>query len=155
MPPDAPASRLPPPLIALAGWIVPGAGYFLIGERRRAVVVAVTIVLLFLGGLLIGGIRVIDVPGFDDTGLARMRDDRWTLTTAPVAEIANKPWYVPQIFAGPLTLGASRVSLSAARRGVDPSHARLRDIGTLYTAVAGMLNLMVLIDAAHRAAREN
>ncbi|MND00706.1 hypothetical protein D3C83_194180 [compost metagenome] len=30
-------------------------------------------------------------------------------------------------------------------------HARLAEIGTLYTAIAGMLNLLVIIDAAGRA----
>jgi hypothetical protein len=31
------------------------------------------------------------------------------------------------------------------------SHARVSDIGTLYTAVAGMLNLMAIIDSSYRA----
>jgi len=31
------------------------------------------------------------------------------------------------------------------------SHARVSDIGILYTAVAGMLNLMAIIDASYRA----
>src|SRR4051812_19514560 len=30
---------LPPPIIALAGWLVPGAGYFLLGERKRGITV--------------------------------------------------------------------------------------------------------------------
>ena len=28
----------PPPLVALAGWFVPGAGYVMIGQRARGVV---------------------------------------------------------------------------------------------------------------------
>jgi len=34
---------------------------------------------------------------------------------------------------------------------VPQSHSRSWEIGTLYTAVAGMLNLLVIIDSAHRA----
>jgi len=145
---------LPPPLIALVGWLVPGAGYLLIRQRARGLTVGITILILFVLGLLIGGIRVIDVPGYDDSGARRTVAGRWLLTAAPVAEIANKPWYVPQILTGPVTLLAGQFSLNAARNRIDPSHARIRDIGTLYTAVAGMLNLMALIDAAHRAGKE-
>jgi len=34
------------------------------------------------------------------------------------------------------------------------SHARVYEIGVLYTAVAGMLNLMAIIDSAYRASNE-
>ena len=33
------------------------------------------------------------------------------------------------------------------------SHALSNEVGTLYTAVAGMLNLLTIIDAAYRAGR--
>lgn len=151
---DRRRSVLPSPLVALIGWLVPGAGYLLLRQYARGLTIGVTILLVFVLGLLIGGVRVIDVPGFDDAGARREQNGQWRLTVAPVAEIANKPWYVPQILAGPVTLLAGQVSLHAARSRIDPSHARIRDIGTLYTAVAGMLNLMALIDAAHRAGKE-
>ncbi|HMO25060.1 MAG TPA: hypothetical protein PKB10_02215 [Tepidisphaeraceae bacterium] len=144
----------PVPLVALAGWLVPGAGYVLIGQMARGVTTGVTILALFVLGLLIGGMRVIDVPGYDDAGQQRVRGGRWALVASPVGELAHKPWYVPQILAGPITLVSGAGSLSLARQGIDPSQARIRDIGTLYTAVAGMLNLMTLLDAAHRAARK-
>jgi hypothetical protein len=163
-----------PALVALAGWILPGAGYvFLGGENRaRGFVVGATILSLFLLGILLGGIRVIDVPGYDRLGgEVRLDPAGRRIDTTPAArsphyntspwalgsrgffgEIANKPWYVGQILAGPICLVASAASLSAARHGVPMAHARLNEIGTLYTAVAGMLNLLVIIDAAHRAA---
>ena len=56
--------------------------------------------------------------------------------------------------------GAEAVNKTFAERfaGGPPvgakSHARVNEIGVLYTAVAGMLNLLAMIDAAHRAARE-
>ena len=34
------------------------------------------------------------------------------------------------------------------------SHARVNEIAVLYTAVAGMLNLLVIIDSAARASRD-
>jgi hypothetical protein len=160
-------SNLPPPVVALAGWLVPGAGYWMIGQPARAITVGATIVGLFVLGIFLAGIRVIEVPGFDEAGLrinvdhVGRRFDRldpgyaqgsWVLTSGGiVAEIANKPWYIPQIVAGPITLAASALSVKAAQAGVSRVHARLMDIGVLYTAIAGMLNLLAIIDSANRA----
>src|SRR5688572_33454564 len=69
-----PRKKISPPLVALAGWLVPGAGYWLIGERGRAVVVGVTIVALFVLGIFFAGIRVVEVPGYDESG-ARVHVD--------------------------------------------------------------------------------
>ena len=161
-------ARVSPPLVALAGWLVPGAGYWLIGQRARAVIVGVTIVTLFVLGVLFAGIRVIEVPGWDDAGMLvrvdhlgrrfRRTDSgyshgRWVLTGGGlIGEIANKPWYIPQIVAGPITIVTSALSVKAAQAGVARVHARLMDIGVLYTAIAGMLNLLVIIDSSYRAA---
>ena len=148
----------PPPVVALAGWLVPGLGYLLIGQRARGLTVGLTIGLLFVGGLLIGGVRVLDVPGFDETGRAvpdRAHPGAWQLTTSPVRELRDKPWSVLQVLNGPLFVVAGGVSVWAAKAGVGaPPHARVDEIGTLYTAVAGMLNLLALIDASYRAGRE-
>ena len=78
--------------------------------------------------------------------------------------MSDKPWFVGQILCGPIALAASAVSIHAARptaaavaasdspvQTVAISHARSWEIGTLYTAVAGMLNLLAMIDSAFRA----
>jgi len=126
---------------------VPGAGYWFIGQRLRGLIVGVTILLLFAAGLLIGGMHVIDAP----TGL-----------TMPL--ILQKPWYIGQVMTGPITFYASYlanhwgtyIDPGTLRRmnGVAFSHARVNEIGVLYTAVAGMLNLMAIIDSAYRASNE-
>jgi hypothetical protein len=183
-------SSAPAPLIALAGWLVPGSGYFLVGQKLRGTVIGVTIITLFLSGVLLGGVRVVDVPGYDDLGRAEyvrfeqdsvgharelktarpaeqpnngewrpVSDWRWILRAHPFPEIANKPWFVGQILSGPICLAAARVSLEvshpptpgAIASATPRSHARISEIGTLYTAVAGMLNLLAIIDAAYRA----
>jgi hypothetical protein len=135
----------PPPLVALAGWLVPGAGYWLIGQRARGLTVGLTILALFAGGLLIGNLRVIDAP-----------------TKLTGSEVLQKPWFIGQALAGPVTLVASYVANhwtmtyadGTSVTGVPFSHARVYEIGVLYTAVAGMLNLMAIIDAAYRASNE-
>ena len=137
--PDLP----PPPLVAIAGWLIPGAGYFLIGQRARGVTVCVSIVCVFVLGLLIGGIRVVEAP-----------------KGRGMQEILQKPWFIPQILAGPITVAAdytarnwgSHIDTSGmTRTGAPTSTARVNEIGTLYTAVAGLLNLMAVIDSAFRA----
>jgi hypothetical protein len=127
---------VPPPIVALASWVIPGAGYWLIGQRARALTVGVTIVALFFLGLLIGGVRVVDPPD--------------SYLSSPLNTLVQKPWFIGQILAGPITIIAASVGKSA---GFFASHARVNEIGTLYTAVAGMLNLLAIIDASYRAAR--
>src|SRR3954464_7073400 len=128
------SSSVPVPIVALATWVVPGSGYWLIGQRSRALTVGITIVMLFIFGLLIGGMKVVEAPP--------------GVFTNPSNAIAQKPWFVGQILAGPITLIASSIGQNA---GYFASHSRVNEIGTLYTAVAGMLNLLAIIDAAYRA----
>jgi hypothetical protein len=145
----------PAALIALAGWAVPGLGYVLIGQRARGLVVGVTIILTFIYGVLIGGIRVVDVPGYRPPNAIEGREatGSWQFTDNPSAEIINKPWYIAQVLAGPLNIVASVASVASAERGVHASTARTFDIGTLYTAVAGMLNLLVIMDSVYLSTR--
>lgn len=155
--PDAdpqPARAAPVPLVVLCGWALPGAGYWLAGERWRACVVGPTVLALFALGLLIGGVRVVDVPGYDLGGRkALLGNDKWELTAQPVPTVMGKPWFVAQALAGPAAFGAGRWSIHVARGGWDKSHAKIYDVGTIYTAVAGLLNLYATLDAAGRANR--
>jgi hypothetical protein len=173
-------SIAPAPIVALFGWILPGGGYFLIGEPARGIVICVTILALFFAGLLIAGVRVIDVPGYDDAGrkvfvylrrpwpnrpdVIEVRnttgEGRWILRVHPVSEIGNKVWNVPQALAGPVYFVSAYFSIRVAQPdantspptpGVPRTHGRLAEIGTLYLAVAGVLNLLAIIDASHRA----
>jgi hypothetical protein len=193
------SSSVSPVLVGVCAWLVPGGGYFLIGQRTRAATVFVAIVALFLLGIVIGGIRVMDPPGWGQYGYMdqlvqpyiksqgelssdytrvepssadQANDPRMlmddhdlpagpALLRQPISELGDKPWYVGQILCGPLTLAASAVSVNAAhptanapmQEGWPASHSRSWEIGALYTAVAGMLNLLVIIDSANRAAQ--
>lgn len=124
-----------PPLVALAGWMLPGAGYWLVGQRARALTVGITILALFFLGVLIAGVRVVEAP-------------------PAVGLVMARPWFIGQALAGPISLICAWISseLSTGRYALVVAHARVAEIGTLYTAVAGMLNLMAIIDAACRAA---
>ncbi len=139
------AKKLPPPVpvVALAGWILPGSGYWLLGEKRRALTVGITILLLFALGCLIGGVRVVEAP----MGAGTL-----------IANVSSKPWFVGQVLAGPVSLIAAYESSRLANDPITKDivgHARIAEIPTLYTAVAGMLNLLAIIDASAKAAGES
>ncbi len=106
------------------GWLIPGAGHWLIGQRGRAVVFALAIHLLFFGGVLLGGVRVLNRP------------------RQPV-------WDYSQFMAGwPMLVG------NAVKNNTFPPHAKhpvgfaplIQDVATAYCGLAGMLNLLVLVD---------
>lgn len=186
--PNEPSKTVWTPAVAIAAWLLPGAGYWLLGQRVRAIVVGVTIIVLFTTGLLIGGVRVVEVPGYGDHGQRLIVSEEarevnnqrvmveqvtepnaavpsdaqpvgWVMHVHPLSEIRNKPWSIAQILAGPLDIIASWGSVRASLPGPDGlavgarSHARTNELGLLYTAVAGMLNLLAIIDSSYRAAR--
>jgi len=109
-------------IVGLAGWIVPGGGHFLIHQPKRGMVIFVTITLTFCLGLYIGSIGVIDSVG------------GWA-------------WYLAQMIATP----AVRILDGMTRSGAYVSRGRPCDLGQIYTAVAGLLNLLSIISAMYMA----
>ena len=133
---------VPAPLVGIAGWFVPGAVYCLIGQKVRAVTVGVTILVVFTLGILISGIRVVQAPEMSGPGTVFQR-------------VLSRPWFIGQVLIGPVGIGSAYISdqlAGSATYGKIEAKARLAEIGTLYTAVAGMLNLLTIIDASHRSA---
>jgi hypothetical protein len=124
---------VPSALVALAAWVCPGAGYWLLGQRGRGATVGIAIALIFAMGLLVGGINVVQAPN----GLN-------------LSDILQKPWFIGQALAGPMALVIAWIT-AHAQPPLPTSLARSWEIGTLYTAVAGMLNLMAVIDSSYRA----
>lgn len=152
-----------PFFVLLAAWILPGAGYWLIGQRARGTIAGLTILLTFLAGIFIGGIRVIDVPGYREGGQRVLvspprqanqtqAEVRWALVARPMQTLLEKPWYLAQILAGPVTLAASYFSVEASAQQIPKGTAHVAEFGTLYCAIAGMLNLLLILDSTARAA---
>lgn len=84
--PTGPAKDHPPfqPLAAVAAWVVPGAGHFLLGHTRRAILICVGVLSLFASGLFIGGIACVDRK-------------------------ENFFWFLGQSLTGPIALGVDYV----------------------------------------------
>lgn len=109
-------------MIILAGWLVPGGGYWLLGEYKRAVIVFVTIVLTFCAGLYVGSIGVID-------------------------PVQAKAWFAAQMLNSPAVALIGNVTAS----GGYPSYGRPNEIGQLYTSISGLLNLLCVINCVYLA----
>jgi len=117
---DGTASHRSPVAALVFGWIFPGAGHAYAGQRGKAVLFGVLITGLLVAGFAMG----------QGTNL-----------------LPNEWWYAPQLGAGgPAALLTPLSQYLAIRRPVDWA-SPVREIGTLYTAVAGLLNLLVMMDA--------
>ena len=172
---DRPRERLD--LVAgLVAAAIPGAGHIYLGEVRRGVLAAVGVLGLFFGGMLLGGIDVID-----------RREDRWWFfgqaLVGPLAfgvdwyhqnHLKAYPWEPggavhPRVFLetrptslnpgehreiGQITVDGRQLTLPLRREakpGEGPpsskSIGRMNELGTLFATIAGMLNLIVFLDA--------
>ena len=63
--------------VGLFSWLIPGGGYFLLKEKKRAIIIFLTISLTFCTGLYLGSIGVVD-------------------------PIASWPWYIGQVMNSPM-----------------------------------------------------
>ncbi len=108
-------------LAGTAAWAVPGAGYLVLGDKRRAAVVGITILLTFCLGLYVGSIGVID-------------------------SVHAKPWYVAQLMNSPVVMLIARY---VAQTNSYPVFGRPAEIGQIYTSIAGLLNLLCIVNCVY------
>ena len=106
--------------VGLVGWLVPGGGYFLLKENIHGLIIFVTIFLTFLIGIYIGSIGVVD-------------------------PVDSKPWYIAQIMNSPFVIMLGQITA----KGDFPVYGRAREIGQIYTSIAGLLNLLCIINAVY------
>ena len=108
--------------VGLLAWLIPGAGHFLLKEKKRAIIISATIVLTFCAGLYVGSIGVINPVG-------------------------AKSWYVAQIINSPIVAVLGYL----ATTGDYPVFGRPNEIGQIYTTIAGLLNLLCIVNAVYLA----
>jgi hypothetical protein len=106
--------------VALLSWLLPGAGYFVLGEKKRAIIIFATITITFCAGLYVGSIGVIDFAG-------------------------QAPPYVKaaQIMNPPIVLILSHYTAG----GGYPVYGWPCEIGQIYTMVSGLLNLLCIVNS--------
>jgi hypothetical protein len=147
------------PLAALFACVLPGLGHWFLRERARAGAIAAGILSLFFGGMIIGGIDAVDSK----------EDTIWFAGEALVGPLAFGVDYYHQHSlkvrdgnglrtANPgETRDPSGRAVPAAAGQLPPnskSLGRMNELGTLYCTIAGMLNLMVVIDALFHTKRQ-
>jgi hypothetical protein len=113
-------------VVGLLAWLVPGGGHFALNETRRATIICVTIVLTFLVGLYVGSVGVID-------------------------PVHAKPWYAAQLMNSPAVFFLGRLGTT----GHYPVYGRPNEIGQIYTSIAGLLNLLCIVNAVYMAHLRN
>jgi len=111
-------------IVGLLAWLVPGAGHFVLKEKKRAIIIFATIVLTFCAGLYVGSIGVIDLVGIT-------------------------PWYVvlAQVMNSPMVAVLGRLTAG----GAYPVYSQPNEIGQIYTSTAGLLNLLCIVNAVYLA----
>lgn len=105
----------------VCAWWVPGAGHWLIGERKRAVIIFVSLVFAFTAGIYIGSIAAVD---------------------------SGTPWFYAQILFSPIA--GYIAHLSSTVYHLD-AFGRPREMGEIYTGIAGMMNLLCIVNAVYMA----
>jgi len=110
--------------VGLAAWMIPGAGHFLVRERKRGIILFCVITALFVLGLYVGSIGVVDWSG------------------------SGRIWFYAQILYSP-AVGI----LGNITQGSDlyATYGRPCDTGQLYTGIAGMLNFLCILSAVYMA----
>ena len=110
-------------IVGLTGWLIPGGGYFLLKETKRAIIIFVAIVLTFGIGLYVASIGVVDPVG----------SKVW--------------WYVAQLMNSPFVAILRHMTAG----GAYPVYGRPNEIGQIYTGITGLLNLLCIINAVYLA----
>ncbi len=103
-------------------WLVPGAGHYALNEKRRGLVIFVALVLTFTVGVYVGSIGVVD-------------------------PVHARPWYVAQVMNSPLVMLLGRIGATGEYR----VFGRANEIGQIYTSIAGLLNLLCIVNAVYTA----
>ena len=111
-------------IVGLLGWFLPGAGYFLLNEKKRSIIIFAAIVLTFCTGLYIGSIGVIDYVG----------------TAALYVKAA-------QIMNPPIVFVLAHYTAG----GGFPVYGWPNEIGQIYTMTSGLLNFFCIVNAVYLA----
>jgi hypothetical protein len=109
-----------PALVLLAGWLIPGAGHFLVGKWVRALLIFAAILTMYLVGLELSG-------------------QIYTPNTGDLLDMLG--------FVGQLGTGLFYVLARVFGWGATSVINALGDYGTKFLVVGGLLNLIAAVDA--------
>jgi hypothetical protein len=128
-----PKDPMPSPRVwagpVVLGWLVPGGGHFLLKRNGRAVLLLVSITLMYLCGLMMHGAMFQPQTGDLLTTLIN--------TGGFIGDLASGALYVLTV-----CLGYNQPDVAGA----------VHDYGTKFLVTAGLLNILAMVDAFEIAA---
>lgn len=162
------AIQLKDPLVAgVLAWLIPGLGHFYQGRNAKGALFAICIMGTFLYGLYLGGSKEV---GWGRAVYFSFRTNDWRLPwlcqigvgfpTVPMTllqwKLEDKP--ILNGFMAPPALHLPEAADNAAPRELPPPSQislawinrllpRYFDMGTVYTMIAGLLNILAVYDA--------
>lgn len=125
---------------ALAAWVLPGLGHVLVGQRKRGLILGATIMTLWLAGLLVGGVSVLD----------REQHPIWFLGQ----QLASPSVMVNLALQHQVKPRYPHPPMPHEPHAYEPSIGRANEQGVLFTALAGLLNLLAILDVVYREPQE-
>ncbi len=112
-----------PYLAGLLAWLVPGAGHWYLGQRSRGSVIFTAVGITFLMGIMLSGLEMIDPQN-------------------------AKAWFCAQLLCGTPTLIS--LLIQDPTTTIKEIYGRGVDLGQVYAGVAGLLNLLCILDVLNR-----
>jgi len=110
------------------GWILPGLGHLSQGQKRRGYLIMFGALFLICCGVLVGGIDAVD---HRNDGL----------------------WFIAQVWCGPIVIAIDLLNqsliapLPISERATLVGLSHVNEIGTLFIAMAGLMNFVAMLDA--------
>lgn len=108
-------------IAGILAWLIPGAGHWYLGMRSRGGIMFVAICGTFLLGVLLGGIEMVDPEH-------------------------SRAWFFAEILSGLPAV----ISTIVQNPQIEAGSGRGVDLGEVYAGVAGLLNLLCVLDAVQR-----
>lgn len=138
-----------PALAAFLDWLLPGLGHWYQGRKFKAIVFGSCVIGLYLTGIWVGRGMVVYW-----TWVNPMKDSE-NFRLSFVFQSFVGGFTMPGMFQGllsylgkePLLGGWMAAPAQEVVNGLHPKIGKMVEIGTVYTAVAGLLNLLAIMDA--------
>jgi hypothetical protein len=138
-----------PAKAAFLAWLIPGLGHFYQGRTGKGVLYAGCILGLYLVGLALGEGRIVYWRWVNP-----LRDFEQFPLAYPCQFFVGLP-ALPALIQGTLRYygmdsilwGFMAEAPQTIMRGLHPRLGKLVEVGTIYTAVAGLLNILAIYDA--------
>lgn len=111
---------MPPAVVWLASWLVPGAGHLLLGRPQKGLVFLLALPLMFVIGLALDG---------------RLFPFEFSQPLVGLAALANLGMGLPYVIASAMGFGDGVVTAVAY------------EYGNAFLIVSGLLNMLVALDA--------